>query len=76
MNVNLHSISLMPTNRRRDHNQRVPRDEVTDAPLALGIVPLHSHEVEVQRFGAGEQQREPAQHAQYRLGVRHGELSS
>ncbi|KFY30272.1 hypothetical protein V493_02029 [Pseudogymnoascus sp. VKM F-4281 (FW-2241)] len=39
-------------------------------------MPLHGHEVEVQRLGAGEQQRKPAQHAQYRLGVRHGELSS
>lgn len=65
MNVNLHSIALMPANGRRDHNQRVPRDKVTDAPLALGIMPLHSHKVEVQRLGAGEQQRKPAQHAQY-----------
>lgn len=76
MNVNLHSIALVPTNRRRNHHQRVPGDKVTDAPLALGIMPLHSYDVEVQRLGAGEQQRQPAQHAQYRLGVRHGELSS
>ncbi|KFX93546.1 hypothetical protein V490_04793 [Pseudogymnoascus sp. VKM F-3557] len=39
-------------------------------------MPLHGHEIKVQRLNACQQKRQPAQHAQYRLGVRHGELSS
>ena len=73
VNVDLHAIALRAAHRGRDHDQRVPRDEVPDATFLLlcllaGVRP----DVELEGIGGSDEQQQAAEALQERPWESHG----
>lgn len=77
MNVDLHAITLRPTNNSRNNDQRLLSHKVPDASLLLDVLLARvRRDVELQGIGDAEEEQKAAERLQKGSWESHGDCDS